>query len=782
VGFKLILLRMKLFLALTVTAFVAADVYLHNPRGSNNRLDDQNRDRNNGNRLFDSQNNNRGGANVGQVYYYAGSQIPFEWSQQHSCGNPNNHCEIIIQYMCDSKLRDGTTTNTIPEKPEDCYDYDCDTDVRFGRHESYEWYMDCKYRERNKGLFTSSQNVKGSTARYTRQNPNGARRGYECPEERDYYPYWHPSPWKDLAILTNQPQRCEAYKAESENVKGKFYCQVPVLLAKQWYHDKKNKKRQWIPIHNINGTCNNYTVVDTKTNTTYQGKWVQKASHGLPAPECQSSTWSRDNHHGNVEGGQWSGFNWTVPDSIISEQCAIRLRYNISTGDMPHFGDNPASLMEPVLNSELNYQNGKQKKKNNGQDPSLFPIAERFFNNKTYAKEAGMKVGAGGRDYTLRNNPQVDIWGYDKVRFQLAVNTAQYGRTFQDRTHRFAIRKPPSSLGEKPVIHNVQVRGKRGNIVQTYPGTEYDYVPNRLECRNGDYVHFQWTGSNTNPNNNAGQGRQGSDRHNVVALKTKVYEEPGSTDQTSPATRGHWGSSYPAKLDDFSFLGFSRTEMQNLAILDQTGQFGGEMSELDDAGTYFDAGPRKCTTNGVFNYMCTRNNNFSNRSQKGKIRVTNQAIASKRLDMTGGSFSTLDGSAQLSLKAGDITNAQTVTIATTPATDEDAAMYVEVDNLQLVAGKTVSLSLEYSGSSLHKPSVYYRANDSAEWESVDWEWGEDGQVKVEAPGSGRYKVDKVVDGGEVTGLVFGILAAGAIGVYIYKKRKAGGKSMWVSAN
>merc|ERR1719174_1901605 len=36
----------------------------------------------------------------------------------------------------------------------------------------------------------------------------------------------------------------------------------------------------------------------------------------------------------------------------------------------------------------------------------------------------------------------------------------------------------------------------------------------------GDFVHIEHTGSNTNPNNNDGQGRQGTDRSNYVVQQT----------------------------------------------------------------------------------------------------------------------------------------------------------------------------------------------------------------------------------------------------------------------
>ena len=53
-----------------------------------------------------------------------------------------------------------------------------------------------------------------------------------------------------------------------------------------------------------------------------------------------------------------------------------------------------------------------------------------------------------------------------------------------------AIRTRPAELvGQR--VFNLNVRGKRGNIVQVYPAVEYDFVPNTLRASVGDYVHIQ---------------------------------------------------------------------------------------------------------------------------------------------------------------------------------------------------------------------------------------------------------------------------------------------------
>jgi hypothetical protein len=217
--------------------------------------------------------------------------LPIEWTNQHGCGaNSKTNCEIVIQYMCEDTAdpqvddwwpytetknantnvgqqafragantaapRDGIpddanddATDTIPDNADDAVPDNEDT-RRYGMHESYDTYQLCQRTERNEGLYTADQRIRRNDARATRQNPNGDRRGLECPEERDYYPYWRPSSWVDEAILTNDggdepcggsanaddddpmdcaTERCRYYLANSQNVQGrKGFCDVPI--------------------------------------------------------------------------------------------------------------------------------------------------------------------------------------------------------------------------------------------------------------------------------------------------------------------------------------------------------------------------------------------------------------------------------------------------------------------------------------------------------------------------------------------------------------------------
>ena len=112
--------------------------------------------------------------------------------------------------------------------------------------------------------------------------------------------------------------------------------------------------------------------------------------------------------------------------------CIIRLRYNISTRETPW---------------EYSYLNNSQLE-----------------NNPVYNTSEGIPV-------------------------RLAINTAQYGRTFEDRTYTFNIIERPAEFNEGE-IYNVNVQGKRGNIAQVRNCIEYDFVPDELNISTDDFYPF----------------------------------------------------------------------------------------------------------------------------------------------------------------------------------------------------------------------------------------------------------------------------------------------------
>lgn len=561
------------------------------------------------------------------MYYYSGSKLPIEWTCQHGFGpNPELHSQIVIQYACEDTLSDncGLTASATddvcasPFYPDSSIDSTCtlrdgtpisitsvenskrdveaeerisdsttdlsnQDDLRYGRHETLNYYNECKLRERNKGLWVSDQSVSSTTgARATRQDPNGNQRyGLECPEEAHYYPYWHWSPWKDVAVVVEDDSKCDYFKAQSQNVKSRNRCVCPDGVCTS-SGSQPNNERACIAI---------------------DGTWCTDAAHNIDPPECVVGDFTRQNHLGNVGGTTNANrYEWTLPQVSTRTTCVLRVRYNISTTDGIQDG------MEVTVDGTSAYNVGS---------PS--PLYDNDNNeDKTYIDIAGLNSGA-----TL---------GY-------AINTNQYGRTFQDRTYTFDI-VPASEAGEcaDSTIYNLNVRGKRGNIVQAYPAVEYDFVPSKLTVTDKDCVHVQWTGSDYNPSRN-GNDAEGGPRNPGNLART-------TADRSNLVQMSNAGENFAlADVTKMNMLDISTSQWARLIFIDQEYDNPDKCWSFDDIDAeftnradreethyncmklsgartpYFDLGAVRTGEIGTYKYMSTRNNNFSNRGQKGTLTV-----------------------------------------------------------------------------------------------------------------------------------------------------------------
>lgn len=645
----------KTFLLGAILELALADIYLHVPRGSNNRLNERQAERKNANRLFDSQNNNRGGYNVGdngteaaateneqyRMKYFQSdvngqSILTVEWTNQHGCGgnedtNPQKqNCILVLQYACQTDIsspqadtfRNGISTTTQTYKKAQTVNETLtaknqrkteSVDQTEGLHESWDWYNKCYMRERNQGLFTADQKLNTnngfgySSAVYTRQNPNGNQFGYECPEERDYFPYWHPAPWKDIAVLAENSSMCGYYTSRSFNAQPYGEC----IETKGWsrwrtQEDCQNNGGRWVALYNYLEKAPQYRIkadCERASNGAVQYIWgvpydtsdfsQEECLVKLKAPDCLEAPWSRSNHLGNGVDGQALTYNWVLPyfPSAETKRCVFRIRYNISTDDY---------------------------------DPY----------NTDYRQNDAMMTRS-----PVRQNPYVTV-GNGKSPLRLALNTAQYGRVFQDRSHVFLLKARPQNL-QGTRIYNLNVRGKRGNIVQVFPAVEYDFAPTHLEIKDGDLVHIQWTGSNTHNNGNpagdgqagdAGEGTSGTDRNNMVEILDLNENFPVPFEKSTMWERTQVMWAYHGVINiqpkdlavDLATSGYYRCfrkaecqgAVQNFAV----GEVTALQSQLNNAPASYEGMVLRFRS-GTYHFMCTRNNNFSNRSQKGTIVV-----------------------------------------------------------------------------------------------------------------------------------------------------------------
>jgi len=272
----------------------------------------------------------------------------------------------------------------------------------------------------------------------------------------------------------------------------------------------------------------------------------------------------------------------------------------------------------------------------------------------------------------VQQNPTVDV-GVEMQGLRRAINTAQTGRTFQDRSHVFRVMgkpmcegaghppdTPAASLASKNII-NVSVQGKRGNIVQTFPAVEYDFWPKVVNMNVGECIDFHWTGSNTHNNGNpggdgqtgdAGEGRGGSDRSNLMQImdKNSTYPVPLDKIDQLPVNDFFKNSdvyqTYTGKKINSGQVEGGVTQPMDAQLYFMSGGFYQAESDVASASANLGNGGNTAKANaaklnvllnnapasmrgmtvcpklaGTYDFTCTRNNNFSNRDQKLTIHV-----------------------------------------------------------------------------------------------------------------------------------------------------------------
>lgn len=321
-----------------------------------------------------------------------------------------------------------------------------------------------------------------------------------------------------------------------------------------------------------------------------------------------------------------------------------------------------------------------------------------------------------------------------------------------------------------------------------------------MHLRQGDYAHFGWTGSDTNPNNNDGQGKQGTDRHNVVALQSSHYEEDTVLQHAAGSANsniGSLGNNYPAYVkapEGYALAaamsacgspeeiaprmaGFSEETLAALATLRRQPHQGadyGNMEELDDAGTSFQLLPVAAQDIGCYSYVSTRNNNFSNRSQKGTLCVDEGEYAETDVGPSGGTVDA--GTGWIVIPTGSTNTIQTFKY-TSESSSEAVSDNVLIEPMQmeefLADGQKVHVGISFEQRTLSTATMEHRMSGDEEWQEVsgaEYNENDDGETLASAwvTEGGWYRVSDKPNVGAIIAIVFSALVfLGAVGFMVW---------------
>ena len=349
--------------------------------------------------------------------------------------------------MCGDRLSNGLSTDTpVFNQPSNEQEFkrqmrrDQNDNDNIGQHETWHDYYRCANR--------------AGTDQF----------GYECSEERRFWPYWRYSPFFDIASLTPSgkcDQLSNSYRICVMRTDGVY--RYEYSMEEECVNNGGEMYTMHHFLHFINrkeSRCTERNMVygfyfDQEMITT--GSRPSKRCLRIAPGRCSRTFNTSPGVLSNAEDGEYPRFIWHMPQVDEEVDCVLRIRYNITT-----------------------------------------------------------------------------IQTENKLRYAPAGDNESF-KVFQDRSHIFTIVPRPSTIDSTAVIHNLNVRGKRGNIVQTYPAVEYDFVPNKLDISTLQYVHIQWAGSNSHRNKppggdgqtgDDGQGQTGTDRTNFLEIASMNANYP----------------------------------------------------------------------------------------------------------------------------------------------------------------------------------------------------------------------------------------------------------------